>query len=171
MKKIAIFTTVVATAVLFASPSMADTTATENATAYATIVAPLNIESVSGEDLNFGKIVSPDAQITVTVTPAGGISSTGAANQLLGGHKAAQFSVSGAANQNVKVTLPASFTIDDGGSNSMTVSTPTSDIADLNAFPLGSTGSATFHMGATLTVGAGQEEGEYSGPYTVTVSY
>lgn len=170
MKKIAIFTTVAATAVLFASPSMADTTATANATAYATIVAPLKIESVSGEDLNFGKIVSPDAQITVTVTPAGGISSTGAANQLLGGHKAAQFTVSGAANQNVKVTLPANFNIANG-TNNMAVSTPTSDIADLNAFPLGSTGSATFHMGATLTVGAEQAEGEYSGPYTVTVSY
>lgn len=170
MKKIAIFTTVAAAAVLFASPSMADTTATANATAHATIVAPLNIESVSGEDLNFGKIVSPDAQITVTVTPAGGISSSGAANQLLGGHKAAQFSVSGAANQNVKVTLPANFDIANGA-NKMTVSTPTSDIADLNAFPLGGTGSATFHMGATLTVGAQQAEGEYSGPYTVTVSY
>ncbi len=169
MKKIAILTTAASISLLFTSPSMAaDTTATAEATAYATIVAPLTITETT--HLNFGKIVSPTSAITVTLTPAGVISSSAGSKYLLGGHQAAQFTVTGAANQNVTITLPDDFTIENGG-NSMTVSSPTSSASNPSAFPLGETGTATFNMGATLAVGASQAQGEYSGTYDVTVSY
>ncbi len=130
-----------------------------------TVAAPISISS-SG-DMDFGTMVPTGTAGTVTVTPAGARSAVNV--DLLGGvPSAASFDVTGDGNENYSITLPSSATLTSGG-NTMTVDTFTHDAGASPKLPVG--GSETFNVGATLSVGAAQAAGTYSGTFSVTVNY
>ncbi len=130
-----------------------------------TLLAPISISS-SG-DMDFGTMITTGTAGTVTVTPAGARSSVNV--DLLGGFPAAaSFDVTGDGNANYSITLPSSATLSSGG-NTMTVDTFTDDAGASPKLLPG--GSETFNVGATLSVGAAQAAGTYSGTFSVTVNY
>ena len=129
-----------------------------------TLLAPISISSTG--DMDFGTVLTTGTAGTVTVTPAGARSSVNV--DLFGGFPAAaSFDVTGASGQTYVITLPSSATLSSGG-NTMTVDTFTDDAG---ASPTLAGGSDTFNVGATLSVGAAQVAGTYSGTFSVTVDY
>ena len=81
--------------------------------------------------------------------------------------KSGKFTVTGLAGSTYKLTVPESTTIANG-SNSMTIALTKSASSTGNTL---SGGTSTFYVGGTLSVGATQATGNYSGTYTVTVAY
>ena len=154
-------------AVAFAVPAAAapGDTATTQGTANAEIVAPITITHDNGAALDFGTLTAGGGG-TVVVTSAGVGSDTGDVTLLTGSTNAADsFTVSGDANR--------AFTIVTGtgsvasGSNTMSFTTSPSAASGT----LSGTGSASFTVGGTLTVGANQAPGTYTGSYDATVTY
>lgn len=120
------------------------------------------------QDINFGAMMSPSSDGTVTLSYNGQRSATGGI-YLMNNADVSQgiFTIDGTAGRTVYVSLPSEVFIYSGGNalsvNNFTASTGTqftlaSDMADM-------------HIGATLNVPANAPEGDYSGTYTVTVSY
>ncbi len=130
-----------------------------------TLLAPISISV--GANMDFGTMVPTGIPGgTVTVTPAGAISSVNV--DLFGGFPAAAaFDVTGASGQAYFITLPSSATLTSGG-DTMNVDTFNHDAG---ASPSLVGGSDTFNVGATLHVGPTQAAGTYSGTFTVTVNY
>jgi hypothetical protein len=145
--------------------------ATQSATANATIITPIAIAHVA--DLNFGNIVAGTATGTVTVSPTtGDRSSTGYVilpTATPGTVKAAEFTVKGLANATYAITLPTSITISETGGATMTVNHFTSNPSGTGT--LAANGEQTLSVGARLNVDADQAAGEYAGEFTVTVAY
>ena len=171
MKNIAKSLVIAAIAIVSANSTFAQATAT--ASASATIITPITIAKTV--DMNFGNVaVSATLAGTVVLSPAGGRSAGGAGGVTLpatmGTVAAASFTVSGQANYTYAITLPASTSITSGG-NSMTVDNFTSTPSATGN--LGSGGSETLTVGATLNVTAAQAAGVYTNAagVPVTVNY
>jgi predicted RecA/RadA family phage recombinase len=123
--------------------------------------------------LAFGKFAAGSGG-TVTVSTSGARTSSGGVVLLSSGAgAAAAFNISDPDTGNLTktyiITLPANGTVAlASGSNSMAVNDFVSD-------PSGSsimvTGTQTLTVGATLSVGANQPVGNYSGSFSVTVNY
>jgi len=156
-------------AALYLSPaSWAAPVATATGTANATIVTPISILAVN--TLEFGQIIAPAANATVTVSTAGARSSTDTILQTETGVRQATFTVSGQAAYNFTVTLPsAAVTLNGPSGATMTVDTFTSDPNGTGT--LDGTGNKTLNVGATLHVGGSQAAGSYTGSFDVTVNY
>lgn len=134
----------------------------------AKIVAPVTV--TEAQALDFGTILAPtDSAKKVTIAAANGARSADDEKMLVGTNtgKAGVFNVTGAENQRMTINLPSSTTLD-GTGDSMKVDNFTSD-KGTELTLTGTTG--TFQVGADLTVNQGQEEGDYTGTYQVTVSY
>lgn len=114
--------------------------------------------------MDFGELISPNTNSTVTLdyngnrTPNGisFVSSKSAAN--------GEFQIEGAAGTRINVTFPDSVDMGRG----MTVNNFNADTG--NAFMLNAE-QQRMRVGATLNVPAKIPAGEYTGSYTVTVSY
>ena len=122
--------------------------------------------------LAFGKFVAGSGG-SVTVNASGARSASGGVLLLAsGGGTVAQFNITGDPNATYAVTLPAddvvTITIAGGGS-SMAVNSFVSSPASTGT--LGGGGAQTLKVGATLTVGASQAVGNYSGTFSVIVVY
>ena len=166
IKAILTITTVVASA----SASFAQATASCSAN----ITTPISI--VKTVDMSFGNIaVSATAGGTAILTPAGTRSTSGAGGVVLpantGMVAAAIFTVSGQPNFTYAITLPSSCTLSDGASHSMNVNA-------FNSLPsytgtLGTSGSQTIRVGASLNIPAGQAPDIYTNATAipVTVNY
>jgi hypothetical protein len=157
------------TAALLAFGSEAFAAAEGTATARigsALSVSKLATGSATGGDLAFGYII-PNALTagTVKVNNNGNPTYTGVTGTSFLPVGAAQFQVTGYAGASYNVTLSNSATIT-SGSNTMTVGSFTK-----NETGVLTGGSEIFNVGGTLTVGAGQAPGEYTGPFDVTVAY
>lgn len=174
MSKLALVAGVMA----FSGGAMAQSTATtSNATANATIVAPITI--ANGDTLEFGNVVAGAG--TVIIAPAGGRTDSTTAltpgNQK-GAFRNATFNVTGQGAFTYTITLPASaVTLSDAASmpNTMTVDTFTV-AAGTSGSVSGTTGTlaagaGVLNVGGTLHVAAAQVPGLYSGTYAVTVAY
>jgi len=152
-----------------ASGAQAATSAQANASA--TILNSLAVAvSPTDNTLDFATIAPGASAVTVVVAPNGtrtcpvGVVCTGTAN-------APTFNIQGAVNSTVQVTFTnASETLSDGSGNNMTASSfltsLPSDVATLDA-----AGNASFTVGGSLAVAAGQAAGTYSGTVTVNVAY
>jgi hypothetical protein len=150
---------------LTASDAYAQASDTQSANINALINNPIVLANTAG--LDFGSITPSVASTTVIISPAGAVSGT--AIGLGGAPAAAGFTVAGLANQTYAVTLPADGTIFlTGPGANMAVDTFTDD-ATGTITPGG--GPDAFGVGATLTVGANQTSGAYTGSFDVTVSY
>ncbi len=152
-------------AVLPSNAKAADATAT----AAATIAAAIGIANPA--ELSFG-IASPDPANpgTVVLIPAGTRTNPDGFLTLIGGGTvaAAAFDVNGGANATYTISLPASVILNSGG-NSMTANAFTDSLG--GAGTLDGLGAQSFTVGATLSVGAGQAVGTYTGTFDVIVLY
>jgi len=135
--------------------------ATATATARAQILQPLTVTQAA--DLDYATIVTGAAASTVVVTPAGA-RTCGVGLVCSGTATAARFNVVGTIGQIATVSVPATVSLT-SGANSMS-STLVSSTALMT---LAATNS--FNVGGTLSVGANQADGAYSGTFTVTVNY
>lgn len=142
------------------------------------IMAPLTL--TADVALEFGKLaVSASTGGTVVLTPAAvtTVSSTGGVSLMSGTTRTSgKYTVGGTASYVYTITVPANgtVTISDGASHSMAVSnfqftsiaSPTGTGGTLTAG-----GTDNFYVGATLTVGAAQAVGKYTGSFNVSVNY
>lgn len=152
---------------LTSSDAKAQASDTQSANINALINNPIVLAKTA--DLDFGSITPSVAATTVIIDPAGTVNGASTAIGLGGAPGAAGFTVSGLALQSYAVTLPADGTIVlTGPGTDMAVDTFTDD-ATL-AISAGG-GPDAFGVGATLTVGANQTAGAYTGSFNVTVSY
>lgn len=173
MKRKVLALTLIAAAASVASSNIAKAaSATANATAE--IIAPISVQKyaagVTSGDLAFGTIIAGSSASTVTVAASDSSRTlaTGDAVLISSTYGAAEFSAQGAADASFTVTLPTeAITLSDGDSHTMSV-----DQFTMNGdTSFDSNGSASFSVGGTLTVGASQVAGSYSGTFSVDVAY
>lgn len=140
--------------------AMAQSSDTAQADALANIIAPITLTWVT--DLNFGDIVTDADGGTVTVTNLGvGSAALGLTLLPSTATTAATFTVGGTAGRAFTLVVDPSVLLSGPGADMTAVLTNTGD---------GTVGD-TVAVGGTLTVGAAQTEGSYSGTFDVTVSY
>jgi len=127
--------------------------------------------------LRFGTFVSPQTAGTITVSPTGTVSSTGGVSGgpgfAVGGGEApgqGTFAVKGNANLLFMVFLPSKITLSNGTAK-MQARSFTANVSGNRRASLDESGNFTLQVGATLSVGANQASGTYSGTYDVTVFY
>jgi len=138
--------------------------ATGNASA--TIATPIAI--TEGTALAFGTILAGASSSTIVVDTSGGRTVGSGDASLLGGTvSAASFDVTGEGSSTYSVSFSSGDTLTDG-SNTMSLGTYTTSNSGSGTL---SGGTDSFEVGATLTVGASQAAGSYTGTYTVTVNY
>lgn len=148
-----------------AANAQATDTKTANATVGATIITPITIAETS--NMNFGNIVA-NAAGTVVLSTAGGRTSTALQLPAVKGVvTAAAFTVTGQTDYAYTITLPTTYTIATGTKTA-------TEVMSLSAFNHDATqvltsGTETFHVGATLTVVAGQKSGTYVGDDALAV--
>jgi len=160
--------------VIFSSSVLAQTT--ENTVAGAKIVPALTL--TENLPMHFGTMTVKSGQGgTCIVSTAGVRSKTGGVTlQALAPFMSlATYTVSGEPTRTYSIILPMTIAVTCTG-YSMTIGTllakSTSGIESHTATgTLGAGGTEQFTIGATLTVGAGQFEGIYSGTFDVSVAY
>jgi hypothetical protein len=146
------------------------TSATQNTTATATIVA--NISLAKNADLNFGYFALSSTGGTVSIETNGERSQTGEIILLTSDsdHHPANFTAHGTANGHYFVTLPdnnsVTLTLSDG-TETMTIASFVHSADGI----LDATGQETFNVGGKLTVPANQPAGVYEGKFDVIVTY
>jgi hypothetical protein len=109
---------------------------------------------------------------SVTVSPGGARSRSGGVALLSAdaGH-AAIFNVTGNNNTTYTITLPAQAVLTEATGHTMTISSFTSSPSDSTASSgLLIGGSQLLYVGGTLSVGASQATGSYSGSFSVIVN-
>jgi hypothetical protein len=151
-----------------AAPLCAQTAAGESV---AEISRPSTVQKL--EDLQFGDIIAGSTVSTVVVNPSSESRSiqTGNATAFGGTVSAAQFQVSARPLLYYQISLPSSTTLTRiSGSETMLVNNFTLNGSSIRFLPL-FTAIGNFKVGGRLTVGAGQEPGQYSGSFVVTVNY
>lgn len=124
--------------------------------------------------MRFGQFVQPTGAGTLTLSPAGAITGTGAVNgnnlivQTSGGPAAGVFQIVASINQGFIIYGPPSTTISNGGA-SMTITNLTGTLTQTST----SGGNAIWELrvGGRLNVNANQAVGTYSGTYTLTTLY
>lgn len=163
MTKIALAGAVAAAALV----STGANAATVSATAEVDILAPVTLAQTAG--LDFGVVAAGAAAGTVTL-PTGsdtrtcslGLACVGTANR-------GAFNVTGANGYTIAVSVDASTTLDDGpgagAPMTLNLASSATSVTGAGATPV------AFHVGGTLTVGAAQASGTYTGNYNVSADY
>ena len=144
---------------------------TEGADIIVSIVEPLGLGKE--DDMNFGQVAPGYEPGTVLLKPDGSRIQGGGVSlpSTPGTVAAAAFQVTGAPGFSYSVTLPPGSVTVSNGNQTMNVSEFTSEPAGTGL--LGPDGQQLLKIGATLSVGAGQETGLYNSmaEFTVTVNY
>ena len=164
-------------ALVLAGGALAQSTATETATANANVIKPITI--AKNLSLEFGNVVAGAG--TVIIASAGGRTDSSAAltpGGQKGTFRAATFDVTGEAASTYSITLPSTtVTLSDSATtpNTMTV-TDFTVAAGTSGSVTGlvgtlAAGAGVLNVGAKLTVAALQVPGAYTGTYSVTVAY
>ena len=150
-------------ALILASLGLAGSALAAQATgdAKATVLTPIAIEK--GQELNFGVFSAPTAG-TVVISSGGARSQTGGVVLVGTGGQQGTFTVTGTGTQTFGITYPGSVNLSNGSETMALLVTGASSGALTG-------GTATINVGGTLTVGANQAAGEYTGTYTMTVEY
>ncbi|MCX7255760.1 MAG: DUF4402 domain-containing protein [Polaromonas sp.] len=166
-------------ALVMAGGTMAQSTASADGTANATVVKPIGI--TAGVTLEFGKVIS--TAHTVTIAPAGTRTDSITNTNAKGSLRAATFAVTGEPNFSYTITLPSTLQLDTLTSG--TVTTMTTDtftvaqgtngsVAGTGTGAVGTlsgTGTGDLNVGAMLHVNANQVAGSYTKTYSVIVAY
>lgn len=180
MRKLFQFLTVIVLVSGITANSLAQTSATvTGVNAGAVLITPMTLTKTA--DLHFGTVnVLTGVAGTVTLpsnsttrTFTGGV----AASTVTPLATNAAFSVTGTMNETYALTLPSTITVTEtvGGSATMTIGTLKARFngagADAVTSTLSSSGTDSFTLGGTLTVGADQVTGVYAGTFNVTIDY
>jgi hypothetical protein len=146
----------------------------QSASATATIVTPINLMKVS--DLDFGNISVNAVPGTVILNPDGTRNAAGGVTlpSASGNVSPSQFNVMGMQGYTYSITLPSAVMINNtfgSGNETMIVDNFVSDPPVSGN--LGSTGTQTLNIGATVHVSANQAKGTYisPSPFYVSVNY
>ncbi len=161
---------VVAFAGFTATDARAQASATDSANVNALISNPITLSNVSA--LDFGEISPSVGATSLTVAGTAAGATSGSATEVGASASSAEFTVGGLSLRSYGITLPADgdVVLTDGGAGAdMAVDGFTHSAGGTPA--LGAGGSATFYVGATLSVGADQLAGSYSSTFDVTVDY
>ena len=118
------------------------------------------------QSLKFGTFATSTSG-NVVISTSGNRSSSGGVLLLGGTYQSASFNVTGTANCSYSISLPSSTSMSNG-SQSMTINSFTKNPSNGS---LNSSGYQNLDVGATLQASSGQQEGSYSGSFTVTVNY
>jgi hypothetical protein len=150
--------------------STSATAVTVGATGNANVLAPISI--TENTQMEFGDVAGEPVggiDTTVILTTSGGTSSPDGATVFASGNTdaAGAFTVNGANDKTFSISLPADGDVSLGGA--LPVNNFGHDI--IGTPTLSATGSATFNVGADLTIPAGQAPNPYSATYNVTVNY
>lgn len=138
--------------------------ASATGTASATVIVPITV--TAGTALNFGTFAANSAGGTVAITTASARSATGSvALSATTPGVAGSFTVTGNASSTFAITNPGTFNVT-SGANTMAV-----NLTGLATTGTLAAGSATILVPGTLTVGASQAAGSYTGTYTMAVEY
>lgn len=146
-------------------------------TSTATVITPIAITKAA--DLAFGSFAR-GAGGTVTVSTSGARTASGTILSTVGGTPtAARFDVTGEGASTYSITWSGDTQLvtDDGGANETMALARISDLtaggATSGAVTSGtlSAGAQSIYLGGTLTVGAAQVAGAYTGTVTATVEY
>lgn len=179
MKKV--FLSIVAIAALVALPmslSAANTSESLTGTGKAKIIESIALSKgttssgTGATDLDFGTVsISGDAG-TVTVDAASAANASASGVSTVGtGQTAANFTISGQSGASVTITTPSAITVNGPSSSTMSIApscslgSGTSHTATLTG------GNVTFYIGGTLSVGATQTTGDYTGTFNITAMY
>jgi len=174
------FSRILAGALLLVAPAaFAQSTATvSNVPVSARIYVPISLNKIA--DLSFGDIFATSTGGDVTLNPQGGTRSTaGPALATTGTVSAAAFTVGGKRNATYAITLPADGTVSlSGPGTAMPVSKFTASVSNgapaaaaTGLIPNSAGATQSFTVGGTLTLGANQTDGDYTGTFNVTVAY
>ncbi len=120
-------------------------------------------------DIEFGSIIPSATSGSVTINPDTDVVTSSNVTLLTSGaiRKSASFNISGGANQSLTFVFPATIQLSAPGvSPKMTY-----DLTKNNITKLNQSGTATLKIGGTLSVGANQPPGSYTGTFQVTVNY
>ncbi|MEQ8196028.1 MAG: DUF4402 domain-containing protein [Rhodospirillales bacterium] len=140
------------------------------ASASAVVGAPIAITQAKG--LSFGSFAPNATTAGSVVIGTDGSPTYNVVTQLSGATPSeGEFSVTGQGAAAISVAIPTSpvTLTNQDGAGTMTVASFTSDAGATPAF--NGSGNFTLNVGATLTVAAGQNAGNYTGTYQVSVNY
>lgn len=136
-----------------------------SATARARVLRALTIQN-NNRPLDFGAIVAAATPGTVTISTAGARTACAGGISCSSTVSAAQFDITGTATEVVTIDADASVNLVSGANNMTATLVESALTATLDA-----TGAAAFSVGGTLSVGANQAEGVYTGTFNVTANY
>lgn len=136
--------------------------ATATGNANATVLTPITISATT--PLNFGTLSANATGGTVAITAAGARTVSGTVVVTPAAFSAAVFTVLGTGSATFGITYPTGVSVAGPGTAMGVVLTGAS-------FGTLSGGSLAFPVGGTLTVGANQAAGAYTGSYIMTVEY
>ncbi|HZU52275.1 MAG TPA: DUF4402 domain-containing protein [Holophagaceae bacterium] len=152
---------------VFIQDNKGNNSGTANIPIHIRIIAPIALSN--NQDLDMGTVIPGPTVGSVTLNPGTG------AQGLAGGvvyasptGQPAQFAVTGAPSHNFNISFggtPITLT-GPGGTMSLALLASPSGTSTFSAG-----GAATLNVGGTLSVGANQAEGDYTGTFTVTVAY
>ncbi|WP_243321223.1 DUF4402 domain-containing protein [Geothrix sp. SG200] len=169
-------------ALLLAAPVAFAQSATATASsvpASARIYVPITVSLTNG-GLSFGDIFASTAGGDVTLDPQNNTrTTTDPALGTTGSVSAATFKVTGKRNATYAITLPSNGSVTlTGAGTAMPVNNFTASVegaaATSNAtglLPNVANAAQIFAVGGTLTLGANQTDGDYTGTFNVTVAY
>ncbi|MGB3846889.1 MAG: DUF4402 domain-containing protein [Sphingopyxis sp.] len=147
----------------FAMNASAAHAASATGTAKAKILRQITLTNTS--DLQYATVISGATASTVAVSTAGA-ATCGAGLTCTGTTSAANFNIAGTNGAVVLVGGDSSVTLNGSLGGTMTSSLSYS----ATSVTLGATGGS-FQVGGTLSVGANQASGDYSGTFNVTANY
>ena len=141
--------------------------ATKDATGRALILIPLTLTKV--KDLDFGTVITSSTSGTISIAADGsGPSVTGGVTRVPSvATSRAVFAGAGSAGQQVLIFLAPPASLSDGAGHSV----PISLSLDNSRVTIDSTRAFSVGVGGTVTIGANQAEGTYTGTFTVLAQY
>lgn len=141
--------------------------ATKDASGKALILIPLTLTKIT--DLDFGTVISSSSSGTVSIAADGsGQSVTGGVVPVASAPGArGQFAGAGSANEQVSLFLAPPASLKDGAGHSM----PISMNLESTSVTIDATRAFFVGVGGTVTVGANQADGLYTGTFTVLAQY
>ncbi len=131
---------------------------------------------VDGQDLYFGRFLSPASAGTITLTPDNTASFTGGVTATLN-NTTPRYNITASNGMALTVTIAFPATVINGAQN-MALSNPRFAVAGAAGAGTASGGGFTYtaaanyiRIGGTLAVAASQADGLYTNTYSVTVAY
>ena len=154
----------VASAIIFFGLPALAVTVTGNADA----IIKRALTATQNTHINFATIQAPTTGGTVTISPAGVVSTAATGFSFSGTPTAGNFTITGDAS----TPLTVSFTNGtlSGPGTAMAIQNFTTTPAT-GSITTNSSGSVSINVGADLIVGTNQTSGTYAGTYQMTVSY